>query len=174
MLKRSRMQYFCILVVGLALLVGDAQTHHASAGLPPVELVVIYKGRQTMELLAGNQVVRAYQVALGRNPLGHKERAGDFRTPEGSYTIDLHKRNSRFYKSLHISYPNRQDRAAAKNQGRSPGGDIMIHGLPKGFEDLADVHFLRNWTKGCIAVNNAEMDEIWQLVADGTPIVIKP
>ena len=168
------MRYFSAFLVGLILYIVDAQTHHASAGLPPVELVVVYKSRQTMELLAGNEVVRSYQVALGRNPLGRKERAGDFRTPEGSYIIDWHKENSRFYKSLHISYPNSRDRAEAKNQGRSPGGNIMIHGLPKGFEDLADVHYMRNWTKGCIAVNNAEMEEIWQLVADGTPIIIKP
>ena len=146
----------------------------AAAAIPPVELVVVYKSRQVMQLLKGNEVVRSYQVALGRNPLGHKQKAGDCRTPEGAYCIDRHKKDSRFYKALHITYPNRQDLAAARNHNCSPGGDIMIHGLPKGFEDLADIHFRRNWTKGCIAVNNAEMDEIWRLVADGTPIVIKP
>jgi murein L,D-transpeptidase YafK len=161
------------LVVAPLIIIG-AEAHRAAAAIPRVERVVIYKSRQTMQLLAGNEVVRSYQVALGRNPLGHKERAGDFRTPEGAYVIDRHKGDSRFYKSLHISYPNSRDLAAAKNRGLAPGGNIMIHGLPKGFEDLADVHYRRNWTKGCIAVNNAEMDEIWQLVADGTPIVIKP
>jgi murein L,D-transpeptidase YafK len=119
-------------------------------------------------------VIRSYKVALGRNPLGHKQKAGDCRTPEGNYTIDRHKKDSKFYKSLHISYPNSNDLAAAKKRGHSPGSDIMIHGLPKGFEDLADLHFGRNWTKGCIAVNNTEMDELWQLVANGTPIEIRP
>jgi len=157
-----------------ALVIVDAQLHQATAAIPRVELVVVYKSRQIMQLLAGDEVVRSYQVAVGRSPLGHKERAGDNRTPEGTYVIDWHKKESRFYKALHISYPNSRDLATANNRGRSPGGNIMIHGLPKGFEDLADVHYIRNWTKGCIAVNNAEMDEIWQLVADGTPIVIKP
>jgi murein L,D-transpeptidase YafK len=127
-----------------------------------------------MQLLAGSEVARSYKVAIGRNPFGHKQKAGDCRTPEGTYIIDRHKKDSRFHKSLHISYPNKLDLAAAKKDGHSPGSDIMIHGLPKGFEDLGDVHFKRNWTKGCIAVNNKEMDEIWRLVPDGTPIDIKP
>ena len=147
---------------------------HAGAAAPPIERVVIYKSQQTMQLLSGNDVIRSYQVAIGRNPLGHKQKAGDCRTPEGAYIIDSHKKDSRFHKSLHISYPNKSDLTAAKKNGNSPGSDIMIHGLPKGFEDLGDIHFKRNWTKGCIAVNNQEMDEIWKLVPDGTPIVIKP
>jgi murein L,D-transpeptidase YafK len=146
----------------------------APAAVPPVELVLVYKSRQTMLLLKGNEVVRSYKVALGRNPRGRKQEAGDCRTPEGSYIIDRHTKGSRFYRALHISYPSREDLAAARNHGRSAGGEIMIHGLPKGFEDLAGLHFKRNWTKGCIAVDNAEMDELWQLVADGTPIVIMP
>ena len=163
-----------VFFVTAALFIVDAQQHLATAAIPGVERVVVYKSRQIMQLLAGNEVVRSYQVALGRSPLGAKERAGDNRTPEGAYVIDWHKKESKFYKSLHISYPNSRDLASAKNRGLSPGGNIMIHGLPKGFEDLVDFHYTRNWTKGCIAVNNAEMDEIWQLVADGTPIVIMP
>jgi murein L,D-transpeptidase YafK len=149
-------------------------TPSGDAALPPVERIVVYKSRHLMQLLNGNEVLRTYRVALGRNPLGHKQKAGDCRTPEGIYTIDRHNKESRYYKSLHISYPNSQDLARAKIHGDSPGGRIMIHGLPKGFEDLGDLHFRRNWTKGCIAVNNAEIEEIWRLVADGTPIIIKP
>lgn len=147
---------------------------HAAAAIAPSEHLVVYKSRRVLQLLKGNEVVRSYQCAIGRNPLGHKQRAGDCRTPEGTYIIDRHKKDSRFYKSLHISYPNSRDLVAARNHGHSPGGDIMIHGLPKEYEELADFHFRRNWTKGCIAVNNAEMDEIWAMVPDGTPIEIRP
>lgn len=158
----------------LALVMVAVSLQQASAALPPVEQVVVYKSRNIMTLLRGNEVIRSYPIALGRNPLGHKQKAGDYRTPEGTYRIDSRKKPSKFYKALHITYPNSQDLVTSRKRGTAPGGDIMIHGLPKGFEDLADVHFKRNWTKGCIAVNNAEMDEIWQLVADGTPITIKP
>ena len=147
---------------------------HANATPPQVDRVVVYKSRKIMELQKGNEVVRSYKVALGRNPKGPKQKMGDCRTPEGAYIIDRHKKDSGYYKSLHLSYPNCQDLASAKNRGCAPGGSIMIHGLPKGYEDLADIHYRRNWTKGCIAVNNKEMDEIWHLVVDGTPIIINP
>ncbi len=164
---------FPALLALLCLLVLPAH-RDAGAAISPVDRVVVYKGQRIMQLLKGEEVVRSYQVALGRNPSGHKQTAGDHRTPEGTYLIDRHNKGSRFYKSLHISYPNSRDVSAARERGRSPGGDIMIHGLPRGFEDLADLHYLRDWTKGCIAVNNAEMDEIFRLVNDGTPIEIKP
>lgn len=141
----------------------------------PVRLVVVYKSERLMQLVsADNCVLRRYRVALGRNPVGHKEVAGDCRTPEGRYVIDRRNGRSKFYKSLHISYPNGSDRAAAKRRGKAPGGEIEIHGLPEGFDELADTQYQLNWTKGCIALNNAQMDEIWQLVQDGTPIVIMP
>lgn len=146
----------------------------ANPSVPPVQLVAVYKSRNIMQLLAGNKVVRSYRVALGRNPLGPKQKAGDCRTPEGTYIIDRHKKESGYYKSLHFSYPNSRDLDAAKNSGYAPGGNLMIHGLPKGYEDLAEIHYRKNWTKGCIAVNNDQMDEIWRLVPDGTPIIIKP
>lgn len=161
---------FCVVLIPLTVMV----PHRANASIPSVECVVIYKSQNIMQLLAGSEVVRSYQVAIGRNPLGHKQKADDCRTPEGAYIIDRHNKDSRFHKSLHISYPNKSDLAAAKKNGKYPGSNIMIHGLPKGFEDLGDVHFKRNWTKGCVAVNNQEMDEIWKLVPDGTPIFIKP
>ena len=158
----------------LTLVMVEVPLRDAAAADRPVDLVVVYKSRQIMQLLSGNEVVRSYKVAVGRNPHGHKQKAGDRRTPEGTYVIDRHKKDSRFYKSLHISYPNREDLAKAKNSGNFPGGNIMIHGLPKGYEDLTDLLLTTNWTKGCIAVKNTDMDEIWRLVADGTPIIIKP
>ena len=127
-----------------------------------------------MQLMLNDEVIRTYRIALGKNPVGPKKKAGDCRTPEGLYIIDRHNNVSAFYKSLHISYPNTKDLDSARHDGHPTGGNILIHGLPKGFEDLGDIHFRRNWTKGCIAVSNQEMDEIWQLVPDGTPIEIKP
>ncbi|WP_298267586.1 L,D-transpeptidase family protein [Geobacter sp.] len=139
-----------------------------------VDRVLVYKSKRLMELRNGSEVIRSYRVALGRNPVGRKVRAGDCRTPEGIYRLDRRSAASRFYRSIHISYPNAADRAAARKLGVAPGGDIMIHGLPKGFEDLEEWHVITDWTKGCIAVTNAEISEVWRLVPDGTPIEIKP
>lgn len=121
-----------------------------------------------MLLLLGNSLLRTYRVALGRDPIGHKECEGDGRTPEGRYTIDRRNPKSRYYLALHISYPNESDRARAAAQGLDPGGDIMIHGLKDGVVHDDD------WTQGCIAVTDAEMEEIWALVPEGTPISIEP
>ncbi|GFO55755.1 hypothetical protein GMSM_27620 [Geomonas sp. Red276] len=136
--------------------------------------MVVLKGAKVMQLLKNGQVVRSYRVALGRNSAGPKRKAGDCRTPEGIYLIDRRNGKSAFHKSLHISYPNSADAATAHSEGHSPGGNIAIHGLPRGFDDLEDIHYRKNWTKGCIAVNNREIDEIWQLVPDGTPVEIRP
>jgi murein L,D-transpeptidase YafK len=122
-----------------------------------------------MHLLAGESVLRSYRIALGREPAGHKRCEGDGRTPEGRYTIDRRNPNSRYHLSLHISYPNSADRERAQSQGLDPGGDIMIHGLKPGVD-----HPASDWTEGCIAVTDAEMDEIWRMVADGTPVEILP
>jgi murein L,D-transpeptidase YafK len=121
-----------------------------------------------MLLLRGDAVLRVYRVALGRDPIGHKQQEGDGRTPEGRYHIDRRNPRSRYHLSLRISYPNEQDAAGALDRGVAPGGDIMIHGLKDG--ELRD----DDWTQGCIAVTDAEMDEIWNLVPEGTPIVINP
>jgi murein L,D-transpeptidase YafK len=121
-----------------------------------------------MLLLRGESVVRSYRIALGREPFGHKVQEGDGRTPEGSYLIDRRNPRSAYHLSLHISYPNEADRARAAALGIDPGGDIMIHGLSNGERKEGD------WTRGCIAVTNEEMDEIWELVEDGTPIEINP
>ena len=113
-------------------------------------------------------------MALGFSPVGPKQSEGDGRTPEGNYTVDFHKSDSAFHRALHISYPDAADSARAAEAGVAPGGDIMIHGLPNGFSALASAHRLRDWTAGCIAVTDSEMDEIWVSVADGTPIEIRP
>jgi murein L,D-transpeptidase YafK len=139
-----------------------------------VDQILVLKSERTLSLLSQGKVVRTYQVALGGSPVGAKEQQGDHKTPEGHYVLDRRNAKSRFYKSIHISYPNNQDRQRAVRHGVRPGGDIMIHGLPNGFGWLRASHRARDWTDGCIAVTDAEMDEIWDSVRDGTPIEIRP
>jgi murein L,D-transpeptidase YafK len=139
-----------------------------------VDRVVVYKHERKLALLSEGKELRSYKIALGGAPVGPKTRQGDHRTPEGSYILDSRNPNSHFYKAFHISYPNSKDIAAAKKLGVSPGGDIMLHGLPKEYAWVGKAHVLHDWTNGCIAVTNEEMDEIWKLVRVGTPIEIKP
>jgi murein L,D-transpeptidase YafK len=139
-----------------------------------VDLVVVYKRERKLVLLSQGKELRSYKIALGREPIGPKARQGDHRTPEGIYILDSRNPNSRFYKAFHISYPNSKDIAAARGLGVSAGGDIMLHGLPKDYAWVGKAHALDDWTDGCVAVTNEEMDEIWKLVRVGTPIEIKP
>jgi murein L,D-transpeptidase YafK len=139
-----------------------------------VDRVVVYKHERRLVLLSHGKEMRSYRVALGGEPIGPKTRQGDHRTPEGSYVLDSRNANSHFYKAFHVSYPNSTDIAAARKLGISPGGDIMLHGLPKEYAFVGKAQALHDWTDGCIAVSNEEMDEIWKLVRVGTPIEIKP
>ena len=136
--------------------------------------IVILKKQHIMELFAGGKVIRTYKVALGRGGLAPKEREGDGRTPEGRYIIDEKNAASHYHKALHISYPNADDRKRAAQMHVSPGGAIMIHGLPNGMGWLGASHRLYDWTLGCVAVTDAEIDEIWNLVPVGTPVDIRP
>lgn len=136
--------------------------------------VLVFKKEHTLQLLNKNKVIGSYKVALGGNPVGPKTRQGDHKTPEGTYVLNSRNSHSHFYKSIHISYPSPRDRVAARQNGVSPGGDVFIHGLPNGYGFLGASHRLKDWTDGCIAVTNQEMDEIWAAVPDGTPIEIKP
>lgn len=139
-----------------------------------VDRVVVYKQQRKLLLLAQGKEVGSYKIALGSEPIGSKTRQGDHRTPEGSYVLDSRNANSRFYRAFHISYPSPRDIAAAKALGVNPGGDIMLHGLPKEYAWVGKAHTLHDWTDGCIAITNEEMDEVWRLVRVGTPIDIKP
>ena len=142
--------------------------------LSKIDEVLVYKSQRLMKLMAGKTVVAQYRISLGANPIGHKQQQGDSRTPQGQYSIDYRNPHSRFYRSLHISYPNKHDRALARRRGVSPGGDIYIHGLPNGQGALAAVYSYIDWTDGCIAVSNSAMRVIWQRVKNGTPIRILP
>ena len=141
---------------------------------PQADRVLVIKSEQNLVLLKNGEILKSFKVALGRQPVGNKLCRGDCRTPEGTYILDYRNPHSKFYHSIHISYPNSADMARAKKRGVTLGNDIMIHGLPRGFENLGEFQSERNWTKGCIAVSNEEMDEIWRLVPNGTPIEIRP
>jgi murein L,D-transpeptidase YafK len=158
------------------LLIGMLAAHNSGPVIKPpkADEVVVVKSQRIMHLLSNGKVIRSYKVVLGGTPVGAKEQQGDHKTPEGHYVLDRRNAKSRFYKSIHVSYPNDKDRRNAERKGVSPGGDIMIHGLPNGFGALGSAALMTDWTDGCISVTNAEMDEIWEMVPDGTKIQIKP
>jgi murein L,D-transpeptidase YafK len=139
-----------------------------------VDLLEVFKSERRMELKRGGRMLKAYRVALGFAPQCHKEREGDGRTPEGSYTIDARNPRSAFHLSLRVSYPDAQDRARAEALGAPPGGDICVHGLPNGLRKLWTAHPRRDWTTGCVAVSDEEIREIWSLVPTGARVVIHP
>jgi murein L,D-transpeptidase YafK len=145
-----------------------------AAAYEKVDRVLVFKREHKLLLLNGEKVVKAYVVALGGGGLSPKQYQGDHRTPEGLYEIDRRKRDSSFHRALHISYPNQSDRERAHQLGVSPGGDIMIHGITNGLGWLGANHRMSDWTDGCIAVTDAEIEEIWSLVPDGTPVEIRP
>ena len=138
-----------------------------------VDLVKVDKSERKMFLLDGEKIVREYDVAFGENPKGHKQQEGDERTPEGRYTLDYKKEDSSFYRAVHVSYPNENDKANAKKLGVSPGGFIMVHGQRNWLSWFAPITQIFNWTNGCIAITNSEMDEFMELVDVGTSIEIE-
>jgi murein L,D-transpeptidase YafK len=144
----------------------------------PVTTIEVFKQQRQLKLKHHDQIIRSYPIRLGFNPMGHKQFEGDGKTPEGTYTIDWRNPQSAYYKSLHISYPNPNDLAYAKQRQKSAGGDVMIHGTvptpATAFPASSTYMPRKDWTLGCIAVTNADMDEIWQLVKNGTQIIIHP
>ena len=139
-----------------------------------VDRILIEKSARRLMLISQGEALKTYKIALGGNPIGPKERQGDNKTPEGTYVIDGRNKDSRFHLSLHISYPNERDKIRAKKLGVSPGGDIMIHGIKNGFSRVGDAHAVVDWTKGCIAVSDEEIEEISKLVPNGTIVEIRP
>ena len=136
--------------------------------------VEVVKSERVLRLLDGETVLKEYRVALGFEPVGDKKCQGDGKTPEGAYVLNYRNPGSRFHKSIHISYPNDADRAQAEALGCPPGGDVMIHGLGPEFAHLGRRHVESDWTLGCIAVTDSEIEEIWRALPDGTPITIRP
>jgi murein L,D-transpeptidase YafK len=156
------MKYILLLFISIAL--------PAYAG---VDLVKVNKSERKMYLLADNEVVKEYHVVFGANPKGHKQQEGDEKTPEGEYTLDYKKEDSAFYRAMHISYPNKIDIANAEKIGVSPGGFIMVHGQRNWLGWLSPITQRFNWTNGCIALTNSEMDEFMELVNVSTKIKIE-
>lgn len=154
--------------LALFLLAGCALTSHRS----PDEIVVV-KSERKMYLIDNGAIFKIYDIGLGQEPEGHKQKRGDMKTPEGTYYIDGHNPNSRFYLSLSINYPDAEDKYHAKKRGHDPGDDIVIHGM-RGRGSRAQ--FLENgdWTEGCIAVTNDDMYELFHAIEVGTPITIYP
>jgi tetratricopeptide (TPR) repeat protein len=140
----------------------------------PVEKILVEKRARQLKLISRGEVIKTYRIALGGNPDGPKERQGDNKTPEGLYSIDAKNWESRYHLSLHISYPNERDRQRANELGGPPGGDIMIHGIKNGFAWVGNAHTEVDWTRGCIAVTDEEIEEIDKLVPIGTPVEIRP
>jgi murein L,D-transpeptidase YafK len=166
------------LFLAMAVIAAAGLYAHMPAGnvLPPdaiADRVIVDKTARTLTLLSWGRVLKSYPISLGRDPSGPKTRAGDSRTPEGAYLIDYRNPHSRFHLALHISYPNRADTERAAAAGVPPGGDIMVHGLPNGLAWLGRLHRLLDWTDGCIAVTDREIEEIYRVVPDGTPIEIR-
>ena len=141
----------------------------------PVDYVLVKKAKRELYLYAGPDLIKTYKIALGKKPIGQKQKEGDSKTPEGLYTLDWRNPHSKFYRSIHVSYPNKSQARTAKEAGIDPGGAIMIHGQPNDWSERIKLTFSSNdWTEGCIALENQDMIEVWDLVKDGTPIEIKP
>jgi murein L,D-transpeptidase YafK len=164
------------LVVGLIAALG-AYYFWPVARLPndaPPTKIVVEKADRRLRVMSGEKTIAAYGVSLGGNPLGDKQCEGDNRTPEGVYVLDGKNAGSGYYRAFHVSYPNDDDRRQAAARGCSPGGDIMVHALPNGLGWIGRFHRFRDWTRGCIAITNEEMDQLWRAVPVGTPIEIRP
>jgi murein L,D-transpeptidase YafK len=142
--------------------------------LPVVDRVIVRKGARRLLLMHGGNIVRSYHVALGLNPVGQKERSGDFRTPEGSYRLERRNPRSDYFLSIKVSYPSAADLKRARERHWDSGGSIMIHGLPNYLKHDPEYYETHDWTDGCIAVSNADMVEIWMLTPDDVPIDILP
>ena len=154
--------------------VASAGIESQRAGYEPADTILVRKAERRMYLMRANRIIAEYPIRLGLNPTGHKEREGDFRTPEGLYQLVGRNPRSDYFLSLEVSYPNEEDRARAKKSGVSPGGLIMIHGQPNVPRKSPDYYANYDWTNGCIAVSNSDMVDIWLRTQPGTVIVIRP
>jgi murein L,D-transpeptidase YafK len=172
--RRRPRTRLALLAIFSLVLAGSGAQHRTSPAAPKADRVLVLKHEHILRLLHDGRAFKEYKVALGGSPVGPKTQLGDHKTPEGVYILDSRNAKSQFYKSLHISYPTPAQRTAARKRGASPGGDVFIHGLPNAYRAVGAAHRLHDWTDGCIAVTDDEMDEIWLAVVDGTPIEIRP
>jgi len=161
--------------LGMMLLLGTSTLW--SEGLSVADKVIVKKSIRMLYLLQNGELLNKYHVTIGKVPIGDKEVEGDMKTPEGAYLLDYRQFSSDYYKSLHLSYPNERDKAEAESLGQDPGGMIMIHGTPPSWSlsPYGDwMNVLIDWTEGCIAMSNDDMDEVWEQTTNGTVVVILP
>jgi murein L,D-transpeptidase YafK len=174
---RGKALPFLFLFVIIGILITWGLSRRLQPELPAIgkaDLIQVEKSKREMLLFRQGIVIAEYKIALGGQPVGHKQFEGDQKTPEGTYAIDFKNPKSRYHLSLRVSYPSAHDSATAVSAGRSPGGDIMIHGLAPGMLAANGIYDFGDWTAGCIAVTNEEIRQIWNAVDIGTKIVIKP
>ena len=141
---------------------------------PTADSVLVDKSDRKLHLVQDGEILRTFDIALGIRPVGDKEYEGDFRTPEGRYTLDMRNPDSEYFLAIHVSYPNRADIREARAKGLDPGGAIMIHGQPNNPTRSEAYYRTQDWTNGCIAVSNSDMIDIWLMTGDNTPIEIRP
>jgi murein L,D-transpeptidase YafK len=175
-IRRIVLVIVAILAVVLALPFYTNRNHNRLAAGTTIDRIVVEKSARKLSILRDGSELKTYRVALGRNPVGPKQEEGDMKTPEGVYQIDAHKNDSDYHLALHISYPSNEDRARAAQRGISAGSDIEIHGLPNGAGTLGSAHRSSesDWTAGCIALTNEEIEELSRVTPDGTTIEIRP
>lgn len=173
-LWQNKLRLICLITLIVFLAHAFLWPEKVPATFAQADKVVVIKSKRLMMLLQNGEILKMYRIALGKQPVGHKTREGDYKTPEGSYILNSRNPKSKYHLSITISYPNESDVLKAQERGVSPGGSIMIHGLPEDLEGLGRLHRTLDWTNGCIAVTNSEIEEIWHLVPDGTQIEIKP
>ena len=154
--------------------VGDTGSLVVQSAAPQVERVLVRKSERRLYLMKGDEIVRSYRISLGLRPEGGKERAGDYRTPEGSYRLERRNPNSDFFLSIQVSYPGPDDMARARRNHWNPGGSVMVHGQPNTPRHPAAFYAREDWTDGCIALSNADMVEFWRLTRENMPIDIEP
>ena len=168
-----------VFLVALVLLVTGlyVYAHYNWNPLPAgtaIDRILVQKSARQLSIFAGGKELKSYRVALGRNPVGAKEQEGDMKTPEGIYTIDWRNPESDYHLSLHISYPSDADNARAAERGANAGFDIMIHGIRNGGGWIGAFHRMHDWTAGCIALTDEEIEELYRVTPDWTPIEIRP
>lgn len=168
--------YLKFIIYIFILLFNSYATAMNISGVKPIKAdrILVEKNSRRMTLLFEDKIIKTYKISLGKQPIGAKIKQGDNKTPEGKYYIAGRKIKSQFHRSLKLSYPNEEDIERAKKLGVDPGNHIMIHGVQKNHQALEKKYKIRDWTRGCIAVKNHEIEEIWHAVSDGTPIEILP
>jgi murein L,D-transpeptidase YafK len=171
---RLRTGAFAAFLVISLIAVSTASPDKPSTPRVYADSVLVVKSERRLYLLKDKEVFAEYPATFGADPEGHKQREGDERTPEGHYILDWKNANSAYYKAIHVDYPNKQDQAAAAARGEDPGGLILIHGQRNGYGWLSPFARFFNWTDGCIALNDDDMEEVWLSVAANTPIEIRP